>query len=101
VRGLKGAVGTQLDLLTLFGGDARKVAELERRMLKHLGFASAWNAVGQVYPRSLDFEVVAALFQLASGPPISRARCGSWPAMSWPARASRRARSAPPPCRTR
>jgi adenylosuccinate lyase len=68
VRGLKGAVGTQLDLHTLFDGDARKVTELERRLLKHLGFASAWNAVGQVYPRSLDFEVLAALFQLASGP---------------------------------
>ena len=38
VRGLKGAVGTQLDQLTLLGGDAHKVADLETRVLKHLGF---------------------------------------------------------------
>ena len=29
VRGLKGPVGTQMDLLTLFEGDAEKVGELE------------------------------------------------------------------------
>lgn len=65
-RGLKGAVGTQLDQLTLLGGDARKVARLEQRILKHLGFRSALNAVGQVYPRSLDLEVVTALQQIAA-----------------------------------
>ncbi len=65
VRGLKGAVGTQLDQLTLFG-DARKVAALETRILKHLGFKSALFAVGQVYPRSLDFEAVAALHQVGA-----------------------------------
>ncbi|AHF89773.1 adenylosuccinate lyase [Opitutaceae bacterium TAV5] len=63
VRGLKGAVGTQLDQLTLFGGDAAKVARLEARVLKHLGFRVSLFAVGQVYPRSLDFEVVSALHQ--------------------------------------
>ncbi|MDR1010392.1 MAG: adenylosuccinate lyase [Opitutaceae bacterium] len=69
VRGLKGAVGTQLDQLTLLGGGAdavRKVARLETRVMKHLGFKTALNAVGQVYPRSLDFEVVTALHQIAA-----------------------------------
>lgn len=66
VRGLKGAVGTQLDQLTLLGGDARKVARLERRVLAHLGFKRALFAVGQVYPRSLDFEVVSALHQIGA-----------------------------------
>lgn len=65
-RGLKGAVGTQLDQLTLFDGDPRKVARLEQRILKHLGFGRALNAVGQVYPRSLDFEVVSALHQVGA-----------------------------------
>jgi adenylosuccinate lyase len=65
-RGLKGAVGTQLDQLTLFDGDPRKVARLEQRILKHLGFGRALNAVGQVYPRSLDFEVVSALHQIGA-----------------------------------
>ncbi|MDB6168299.1 MAG: adenylosuccinate lyase [Verrucomicrobia bacterium] len=63
VRGLKGAVGTQLDQLTLLGGDAAKVDQLEARVLKHLGFHASLGAVGQVYPRSLDFEVVTALHQ--------------------------------------
>lgn len=63
VRGLKGAVGTQLDQLTLFN-DAKKVARLEAGIIKHLGFKSTLFAVGQVYPRSLDFEVVSALHQV-------------------------------------
>ncbi len=66
VRGLKGAVGTQLDQLTLLGGRADKVIELEARVLKHLGFRASLAAVGQVYPRSLDFDVVSALYQAAS-----------------------------------
>ena len=66
-RGLKGAVGTQLDQLTLLGGDAKKVARLEARVVKHLGFRTPpLLAVGQVYPRSLDFEVVTALHQVAA-----------------------------------
>lgn len=68
VRGLKGAVGTQLDLKTLFGSDAAKVDQLEASVLKHLGFSQSFHAVGQVYPRSLDHEVVAALVGIASGP---------------------------------
>ena len=67
-RGLKGAVGTQLDALTLLGGDAGKVAELERRVLAHLGIPRALGAVGQVYPRSMDLEAVSALLVMASGP---------------------------------
>ena len=68
VRGLKGAVGTQLDQLTLLGGRADRVAELEGRVLKHLGFKGSLGAVGQVYPRSLDFDVVSALHQVAAAP---------------------------------
>jgi adenylosuccinate lyase len=67
VRGLKGAVGTQLDQLTLLGGDSGKVDQLESRVIKHLGFRASLGAVGQVYPRSLDFEVVSALHQLGAG----------------------------------
>ena len=68
LRGLKGPVGTQLDLLTLLGGDAAKVGALEREVARSLGFETVLGAVGQVYPRSLDFEVVSAIYQLASGP---------------------------------
>jgi len=66
VRGLKGAVGTQLDQLTLLGGDTDKVDQLESRILKHLGFKAKFNAVGQVYPRSLDFDTVSALHQVGA-----------------------------------
>lgn len=68
VRGLKGAVGTQLDQTTLLGGRAVDVRRLEQGVMRHLGFRAAMGAVGQVYPRSLDFEVVSALFSLACGP---------------------------------
>ena len=68
VRGIKGAVGTQLDQLTLFDGDTDKANLLEQKIVKHLGISQSINAVGQVYPRSLDHQVVSALYQLSSGP---------------------------------
>ena len=68
VRGLKGAVGTQMDQLSLFDGDPAKVAALEQRVVAHLGMPAVWTNVGQVYPRSLDLRVIAALTDLCSGP---------------------------------
>jgi adenylosuccinate lyase len=67
LRGLKGPVGTQQDQLDLLG-DHDRVEALEAAVMAHLGFESRFDSVGQVYPRSLDFEVVSALVQLASGP---------------------------------
>ncbi|MEK6964579.1 MAG: adenylosuccinate lyase [Nanoarchaeota archaeon] len=60
LRGIKGAVGTQFDMATLLG-DKSKVAELERRVMEHLGFERVLSAPGQVYPRSLDLEMVNRL----------------------------------------
>lgn len=68
VRGLKGAVGTQMDQLSLFDGDPAKVTALEQRVVAHLGMPAVWTNVGQVYPRSLDLRVIAALTDLCSGP---------------------------------
>ena len=68
VRGLKGAVGTQMDQLSLFEGNAAKVEDLEQRIVAHLGMPAVWTNVGQVYPRSLDFRVVSLLTDLCSGP---------------------------------
>lgn len=67
LRGIKGPVGTQQDMLDLLGG-ADQVAELEARVQAHLGFGARLDNVGQVYPRSLDLDVVSALVQVASGP---------------------------------
>ena len=36
--------------------------------MEHLGAPSNWENVGQVYPRSLDFEVVSQLVRAASAP---------------------------------
>ncbi|WP_018730833.1 adenylosuccinate lyase [Salinispora oceanensis] len=68
LRGIKGPVGTAADQLDLLDGDADKVAELERRVAEHLGFGRVLDSVGQVYPRSLDFDVLSALAQVAAGP---------------------------------
>lgn len=68
LRGIKGPVGTAQDMLDLLGGDQGKLAELEQRIAGHLGFGRAFTSVGQVYPRSLDYDVVSALVQLAAAP---------------------------------
>jgi len=65
-RGIKGPVGTAQDMLDLFAGDAAKLAELEQRVAEQLGFNNVMTSVGQVYPRSLDFDVVSCLTQLAA-----------------------------------
>lgn len=68
LRGIKGPVGTSQDMLTLLGGDAERLAELERRVASHLGFGRVLTSTGQVYPRSLDWDVLSAFVQVASGP---------------------------------
>ncbi len=68
LRGLKGPVGTQQDLLDLFDGDEALVDRLEHRVAALLGFDRTMGSVGQIYPRSLDFTVVASLLAVASGP---------------------------------
>jgi adenylosuccinate lyase len=68
LRGIKGPMGTAQDMLDLLGGDAGRLAELEKRVADFLGFTAILDSVGQVYPRSLDHEVVSALVQLGAGP---------------------------------
>ena len=67
LRGIKGPVGTAQDMLDLLG-DESTLDELEDRVMRHLGFAQRFVSVGQVYPRSLDFDVVSAVVQLAAAP---------------------------------
>jgi len=68
LRGIKGPMGTAQDMLDLFDGDAGRLVELERRVAGHLGFTAVLDSVGQVYPRSLDHDVISALVQLGAGP---------------------------------
>lgn len=68
LRGIKGPMGTAQDTLDLLGGDPCALAALERRVAEHLGFGRVLTSIGQVYPRSLDHEVLGALVQLAAAP---------------------------------
>ena len=67
LRGIKGPVGTAQDMLDLLG-DESTLDELEDRVMQHLGFAQRFVSVGQVYPRSLDFDVLSTVVQLAAAP---------------------------------
>jgi adenylosuccinate lyase len=65
LRGIKGPVGTSQDALDAMGKD---LAQLEKSIAKEFGFENTWASVGQIYPRSVDFEVVSKLLQIASAP---------------------------------
>jgi adenylosuccinate lyase len=68
LRGIKGPVGTQQDQLDLLDGDLERLDLLEAAVARHLGFDHVLTNVGQVYPRSLDLDVVSALVQAAAAP---------------------------------
>jgi adenylosuccinate lyase len=68
LRGIQGPVGTAQDMLDLLGGDEAKLDALQRAIAGYLGFSRVFDSVGQVYPRSLDYDVVTALVQVAAAP---------------------------------
>jgi adenylosuccinate lyase len=68
LRGIKGPVGTSQDVLDLFDNDEKKVQKLEQIVAKHLGFENVLTSVGQIYPRSIDFDVISTLFLISAGP---------------------------------
>ena len=65
LRGIKGPVGTSQDAVDAMGKD---FANLEKSIAEEFGFENTWASVGQIYPRSVDFEVVAKLLQIAASP---------------------------------
>ncbi len=65
LRGIKGAMGTQQDMVDLLGS-SEKALQLENLVREYLGFGKVFDSVGQVYPRSLDYAVLSSLTQLAS-----------------------------------
>ncbi len=67
LRGIKGPVGTAQDMLDLLGS-SDALATLEARVAHHLGFERGLTSVGQVYPRSLDWDVLSALVHVAAAP---------------------------------
>jgi len=65
LRGIKGPAGTSQDALDAMGKD---FAQLEKSIAEEFGFENTWASVGQIYPRSVDFEVVSKLLQVAAAP---------------------------------
>jgi adenylosuccinate lyase len=63
IKGIKGAIGTGSDLKALH---SEKWLEVERAVAGELGIEKTLIAPSQIYPRSLDFQVVASLYQLAA-----------------------------------
>jgi adenylosuccinate lyase len=59
--GCKGTTGTQASFLELFGGDHRKVRELDRRVAARMGFALLFPVSGQTYSRKVDAQVLDLL----------------------------------------
>ena len=65
LRGIKGPVGTSQDAISAMGKDFKA---LEKSIADQFSFENTWVSVGQIYPRSVDFEVVSKLLQIASAP---------------------------------
>ena len=65
LRGVKGTTGTQASFMELFGGDEKKVKELEKRVVSKLGYNSVYGVTGQTYPRKFDYNVLCVLSQIA------------------------------------
>jgi adenylosuccinate lyase len=67
LRGIKGAVGTQTDMIKLLG-NKEKVQALEEAVADKLGFKKVLKSTGQIYPRSLDYALCNNLAQLSAAP---------------------------------
>ena len=67
LRGLKGPVGSGQDGISALGS-AKDLAKMEETIEKEFGFDNTLTSIGQIYPRSIDFEVVSKLLQIASAP---------------------------------
>ena len=67
MRGIKGPVGTAQDSIDLLGSSTSH-QKLESEIAKELNFSNVLNSTGQIYPRSLDYEVLSTLVQIAAAP---------------------------------
>lgn len=65
LRGAVGTTGTQASYLELFEGDHAKVEELNRMVVKKMGFDKALDVCGQTYTRKLDSQILNILAGIA------------------------------------
>ncbi len=64
--GCKGTTGTQASFLELFHGDEDKVFELDRRIVRAMGFEEGAAVSGQTYSRKQDARILNALSQIGA-----------------------------------
>jgi len=67
MRGIKGPVGTAQDSIDLLGS-TQAHRTLEENIAAELGFSHILDSTGQIYPRSIDYDVLTTLVQLAAAP---------------------------------
>jgi adenylosuccinate lyase len=67
LKGLKGPVGSGQDAISALGS-VKDLTKMEEVIAKEFGFENTLTSVGQIYPRSIDLEVVAKLLQIAAAP---------------------------------
>jgi len=67
LKGLKGPVGSGQDGISALGS-VKDLAKMEETIEKEFSFENTLTSVGQIYPRSIDFEVVSKLLQIAAAP---------------------------------
>lgn len=66
LRGVKGTTGTQASFMDLFDNDENKVKNLEKLVVKKMGYKNrVYGVTGQTYPRKFDYNVLSVLSQIA------------------------------------
>ena len=65
LRGIKGALGTSSDQIELLGKSPKDIG---LALMQEWGFDSQLASPSQIYPRSIDYEYVSTLSQLAAAP---------------------------------
>lgn len=65
LRGAKGTTGTQASYYQLFEGDADKVFELDKLVVKKMGFEESFAVTSQTYPRKVDYKILSLLSSIA------------------------------------
>ena len=63
--GCRGTTGTEASFLELFGGDTKKIDEMNRRISADFDFENCYPVCGQTYPRKLDSRILNILSSIA------------------------------------
>ena len=63
--GCRGTTGTEASFVELFGGDTKKIDEMNKKLCRAFGFEKLWDVCGQTYPRKLDSRILNVLCSIA------------------------------------